>query len=213
MHPYSRDTAKPQAAMIAPTTQRERLRPTLPTDFTIAPGVAKMPLPITREMTRMYALGQLIVLPSIEVSGITSSSIERETPSVVVLFDSSSLPSRVLELSAGEGDREGDCESKGCCSSSVEAMMPDSSKFGPVFLGTLAVSPRVSQVKGRSAAIIPRVLTLQAAHMLEEQQTCKLDNCQQVASFVSWMSRVQGPDNSETDASTYRALIGALAIV
>lgn len=37
----------------APTTHNSRARPTDPVVFTIEPGVAKIPEPMTREMTRM----------------------------------------------------------------------------------------------------------------------------------------------------------------
>lgn len=63
MHPYSIEMASPHAARTVPTSQTSRVSPTLPADFTMEPGVAKMPLPITRDTTRMYALVQLSVLP------------------------------------------------------------------------------------------------------------------------------------------------------
>lgn len=59
IQPYSIDTASAQAARTVPTAHINSDRPTLPADLTMVPGVAKMPLPITRETTRMYALIQV----------------------------------------------------------------------------------------------------------------------------------------------------------
>lgn len=49
----------------------------LPADLTTAPGVAKMPLPMTRDMIKMYALLHPKLRPSTAVSGSTSSSRDR----------------------------------------------------------------------------------------------------------------------------------------
>lgn len=46
----------PHAARTVPTTHIRRESPMLPEERKMDPGVAKMPLPMTREMTRMYAL-------------------------------------------------------------------------------------------------------------------------------------------------------------
>ena len=59
MQPYSIDTASEHAARMVPTTQINNDNPTLPADLTMVPGVAKMPLPMTRDTTRMYALIQV----------------------------------------------------------------------------------------------------------------------------------------------------------
>lgn len=61
MHPNSINTARPQADNIVPTSHTSRVNPILPADLTIEPGVAKIPLPITCETTRMYALDQLML--------------------------------------------------------------------------------------------------------------------------------------------------------
>lgn len=53
MHPNSKLTASPHHAITAPSTHSSRLSPMLPTDAAMAPGVAKMPDPMTREMSRM----------------------------------------------------------------------------------------------------------------------------------------------------------------
>lgn len=53
MQPYSKVTARPQAEIMAPMSQSVRLRPMLCTDLRMLPGVANMPLPITREIIRM----------------------------------------------------------------------------------------------------------------------------------------------------------------
>ena len=58
MHPYSRVIANPNHEINAPTTHNTRVIHILPTERTIDPGVAKIPLPITRDMMRMYALHQ-----------------------------------------------------------------------------------------------------------------------------------------------------------
>lgn len=63
MHPYSIEMESPHAAKTVPASHTNRVRPTLPVDLTIDPGVAKMPLPITRDTTRMYALDQLRLFP------------------------------------------------------------------------------------------------------------------------------------------------------
>lgn len=53
MHPYSSETTSPQAAKRVPTVQTTKANPTLPVDLTMDPGVAKIPLPITRDTTKM----------------------------------------------------------------------------------------------------------------------------------------------------------------
>jgi len=63
MHPYSIETAMPHAARIVPTSHTSSVNPMLPADLTMDPGVAKIPDPITRETTRMYALAQLRFFP------------------------------------------------------------------------------------------------------------------------------------------------------
>ena len=62
--------------MNAPTIQSVRQMPTLPTSLAIAPGVANIPLPITLEMKRMYALLHPKFLPRAVVSGSTSFSTD-----------------------------------------------------------------------------------------------------------------------------------------
>lgn len=69
MHPYSIDMTIPHAERIVPNTQSVMDRPILPEDFTIEPGVANMPEPITRETTRMYALVQVRYFPSLSGDG------------------------------------------------------------------------------------------------------------------------------------------------
>jgi hypothetical protein len=91
------------------------------------PGVAKMPLPMTRDMTMMYALCQLSVRPRVEVSGRTSSSIAREGWAAAAEVSRSS--SDVLELRDAElelvelvSEADSGCSS-GCVSPSLgEAM-------------------------------------------------------------------------------------------
>lgn len=61
MQPNSMETARPQAERIVPISHIRRVSPMLPADLTMEPGVAKIPLPITRDTTSMYALGQLRV--------------------------------------------------------------------------------------------------------------------------------------------------------
>jgi hypothetical protein len=78
MQPYSSDMDSPNHEMIAPITQRVRVKPTLPTDLTMDPGVAKIPLPITLEMIKTYADPQPKFLPDAAVSGITSYSTVRD---------------------------------------------------------------------------------------------------------------------------------------
>lgn len=87
MHPYSSDTAKPQAERTVPTTQSDNASPILPTDLTMAPGVAKIPDPITRDITRMYALDHEMFRPYVAVSGIVSCSTERSGASGEMVSD------------------------------------------------------------------------------------------------------------------------------
>jgi hypothetical protein len=68
----------PNHDMRAPTTQSVRVKPMLPTDLTIEPGVAKIPLPITLEMIKTYADPQPRFRPKAAVSGITSYSMARD---------------------------------------------------------------------------------------------------------------------------------------
>jgi hypothetical protein len=63
MHPYSMDTVIPQADRMVPTSHSNSVKPILPADFTIDPGVANIPLPMTRDTTRIYALDQVSVFP------------------------------------------------------------------------------------------------------------------------------------------------------
>jgi hypothetical protein len=63
MHPNSIEMDSPHAARIVPAIHTRKVRPTLPVDLTMDPGVAKIPLPITRDTTRMYALDQLRFFP------------------------------------------------------------------------------------------------------------------------------------------------------
>jgi hypothetical protein len=58
MHPYSIETARPQLDKIVPANHTRRVSPMLPADLTIEPGVANIPLPITRDTTSIYALDQ-----------------------------------------------------------------------------------------------------------------------------------------------------------
>ena len=74
MQPYSNPTASPHHDIAAPTTHNVKLRPMLPTEEAIAPGVANIPLPTTRDMMMMNALDQCRVRPTTAVSGRTSSS-------------------------------------------------------------------------------------------------------------------------------------------
>jgi hypothetical protein len=78
IHPYSRLIAKPAHEINAPTTHNTRLSPILPVSLTMAPGVAKIPLPITREMMRIKAPPHPRLRPTTLVSGSTSFSTERE---------------------------------------------------------------------------------------------------------------------------------------
>lgn len=59
MHPNSIDTARPQPDNTVPNSQTRMVNPMLPVDRSIEPGVAKIPLPITRDTTNMYALDQV----------------------------------------------------------------------------------------------------------------------------------------------------------
>lgn len=76
MHPYSELIASPSLAMRAPATHRSSASPTLPTDYTIAPGVAMMPLPMMRDMINMYALLHPRLRSSTAASGRTAFSTD-----------------------------------------------------------------------------------------------------------------------------------------
>lgn len=81
MQPYSIETARPQPDRIVPANHTSRVNPMLPADLTIEPGVAKIPLPITRDTTKIYALDQLrfflYVAPgNVSGNGVSSSSDE-----------------------------------------------------------------------------------------------------------------------------------------
>ena len=79
MQPYSIDMAIPHAARIVPKSHTRRVKPTLPADFTMDPGVANMPLPITRDTTRMYALVQVRFFPGLEPGRLSGNSVEIST--------------------------------------------------------------------------------------------------------------------------------------
>lgn len=129
MHPYSSPTANPNQLIMAPATHNVKLRPMLPTEVTMAPGVAKMPLPITREMMMMYALLHPIFLPSTAVSGRTSSSIERWDTSPGWMVDADRDESIDLRgsglLSWGSKDSE---PRRGVVSISLEVIVDPASK-------------------------------------------------------------------------------------
>ena len=84
MQPYSIEMAIPHAARIVPKSHTTKVSPMLPADFTMDPGVANMPLPMTRETTRMYALVQVRFFPEFELGKIFENSVgisTRELPS------------------------------------------------------------------------------------------------------------------------------------
>jgi hypothetical protein len=92
MHPYSKLTASPNQAIRAPAIQSNNVIPTLPTDRKIAPGVAKIPLNITQDMVKMYALLHPRLRPSTAVSGRTSFSTDRSRGLQFLSDASSSFP-------------------------------------------------------------------------------------------------------------------------
>lgn len=81
IQPYSIDTASAQAARTVPTAHINSDKPTLPADLTMVPGVAKMPLPMTRETTRIYALIQVRCFRCPVVGRVSlGTSSEEESP-------------------------------------------------------------------------------------------------------------------------------------